>query len=410
MKIWLKTVLAAAAGLSIGALLARRDAQVAELVSSLARIATQFGGYAVFPCVFFGLVIGTHQLRAGGAALRVYRRLVLYLAGSTALLVGVGIAVVLLLAPERIPVVMIVDSATYAVPSLLDSAATALPANLFRAFVNDGPLLLPVVVLALVIGFSLDFDTAITGPVIQLTDSLSRIFFQINSLIVEVFWIAIVAIGAATLISLGAAELALYRELILILVIVVIVLYLVVFPGLLYLLGERTNPYRWLYAALGPALAGALTGDAYVSLGSLLVHGRGSFGLPRTVTSAVFPLFALFGRAGTALVMGISYLMVLRSYTSFGVTAEQVLWAALFSFLISFAVGTVPGQGAMVGLALLWTMSGHGLREGHLIMQPLAPLLVSTAVLLDVTTAALAAHLVGRGERGVRPVTVRDFA
>lgn len=410
MKIWLKTVLAAAAGLLIGAVLARRDAQGAELVSSLARLATRFGGYAVFPCVFFGLVIGSHQLRAAGATLRVYRRLVLYLAGSTALLVVVGMAAVLLLVPERIPVVAIVDPATYAIPSLLDSAAAALPANLFRAFVSDGPLLLPVVVLALVIGFSLDFDTTITAPVIQLADSLSRVFFQINSLIVEVFWIAIVAISAATLIALGAAELALYRELVVLLVIVVIVLYLGVFPGLLYLLGERTNPYRWLYAALGPALAGALTGDAYVSLGSLLVHGRGSFGLPRTVTSAVFPLFALFGRAGTALVMGLSYLMVLRSYTSFGVTAEQVLWAALFSFLISFAVGTAPGQGAMAGLALLWTMSGHGLREGYLIMQPIAPLLVSAAVLLDVTTAALAAHLVGRRERGVRPVTVRDFA
>jgi len=409
MKIWLKTVLAAAAGILIGALLARGDGQVAELASSLARIATQFGGYAVFPCVFFGLVIGTHQLRTAGAVWRVYRRLVLYLAGSTALLVVIGIAAVLLLAPERIPIVVIVAPATYAIPGLLDTAAAIFPANLFRTLVSDGPLLIPVVVLALVLGFSLEFDTTITGPVIQLTDSLSRIFFQINALVVEVFWVAIVAISAATLIALGAAELVLYAELIIILVIVVIVLYLGVFPGLLYLLGERTNPYRWLYAALAPALAGALTGDAYVSLGSLLVHGRASFGLPRMVTSAAFPLFALFGRAGTALVTGMSYLMVLRSYTSFGVTGEQVLWAALFSFLISFVVGTAPGQGAMVGLALLWTLSGHGLREGYLLMQPIAPLLVSTAVLLDVTTAALAAHLVGRGERGVRPVTVRDF-
>ena len=409
MRIWLKTVLAAAAGLLIGALLARRGGQVAELASSLSRIATQLGGYAVFPCVFFGLIIGTHQLRTAGAALRVYRRLALYLAGSTALLVAIGIAAVLLLAPERIPIVVIVDPATHAIPSLLDTAAAVFPANLFGALVSDGPLLIPVVVLALVLGFSLDFDTTITGPVIQLTDALSRIFFHINSLVVEVFWIAIVAISAATLITLGAAELALYRELIIILIIVLVVLYLGVFPGLLYLLGERTNPYRWLYAALGPALAGALTGDAYVGLGSLLVHGRGSFGLPRMVTSAVFPLFALFGRAGTALVTGMSYLLVLRSYTSFDVTGEQVLWAALFSFLISFVVGTAPGQGAMVSLALLWTLSGHGLREGYLIMQPIAPLLVSTAVLLDVTTAALAAHLVGRGERGVRPVTMRDF-
>ena len=409
MKIWLKTVLAAAAGVLIGVLLSQRGGQMAELVPALARVATQCGRYAVFPIVFFGLVIGTHQLRTAGAALRVYRRLALYLVASSALLSAVGIASVLLLAPERIAIVVIVDPAAYAVPGWLETAAATFPTNLFRALVNDASLLLPVVVLALVLGSNLGFDTALTSPVIQLTDALSRIFFHINSLVVEVFWIAIVALSAATLITLGAAELALYRELVIILIIDVIVLYLGVFPALLYLLGERTNPYRWLYAALGPALTGAITGDAYVSLGSLLVHGRGSFGLPRMVTSAAFPLFALCGRAGTALVAGLSYLMVLRSYTSFEVTGGQVLWAALFACLISFVVGAAPGQGAMVSLALLWALSGHGLREGYLIMQPIAPLLVSTAVLLDVTTAALAAHLVGRGERGVRPVTVRDF-
>lgn len=408
MKIWLKTILAAGAGFLIGALLTRRGGPAAELVPSLARLATQVGGYAVFPLLFFGLVIGTHELRAAGAARRVYRRLALCLAGSTVLLAGVGIASVLLLAPERVPIVVIVDPGTYRLPGLLETAAGVVPANLFQALVSDGALLLPVVVLALVLGFNIDFDTAVTGPLLQLTDALSRLFFQINALVAEVFWIAIVVISAAALITLGAAELALYRELIIVLIIDVVVLYLGVFPALLYLFGER-NPYRWLYAALGPALTGAVTGDAYVGAGSLLVHGRRSFGLPRMVTSAAVPLFTLFGRAGTGLVTGLSYLMVLRSYTSFEVSAGHVLWAGLFTILISFAAGAAPGHGAMASLALLWTLSGHGLREGYLIMQPLAPLLIGTGVLLDVTTAALAAHLAGRGERGGQPATLRDF-
>ena len=409
MKIWLKTALAAGAGLLLGALLHQRGGQAAAWLPAVARLATQFGGYAVFPAVFFGLVIGTCQLRAAGAALRVYRRLALYLAGSTALLVSVGLVSVLLLAPERIPIVVVVDQAAYQLPGVLGTAAEVFPANLFQVFVSDGGLLLPVVVLALILGYYLDFDTAVTGPLMQLADALSRVFFQINSLVVEVFWVAMVVIGAAALVTLGSAELALYRELIIILVIDVIVLYLGVFPALLYLLGERTNPYRLLYAALGPALTGAVTGDAYVSAGSLLVHGRGSFGLPRMVTSAVVPLFTLFGRGGTALVGGMSYLVVLRSYTSFEVSAGHVLWTALFAILVSLLLGAAPGQGAMVSLALLWTLSGHGLREGYLIMQPIAPLLISAGVLLDATTAALAAHLVGRGERGVRPVALRDF-
>ena len=410
MKIWLKTVLAAAAGLLLGALLSRRGGPVAELLPPLARVATRVGGYAVFPAIFFGLVIGTYQLRAAGAALRVYRRLALYLAGATILLGGAGIGSVLLLGPERIPVVAIAEPARYEIPGLPETVAAVIPANLFRAFAGGRALLLPVVVLALVLGFNLNFDPAVTAPLIQLADALSRLFFHVNSLVVEVFWIAVVAISAATLSTLAGAELALYRELIIILIINVLVLYLGLFPALLYLLGERPNPYRCLYAALGPALTGAVTGDAYVGAGSLLVHGRASFGLPRMVTSAAVPLFTLFGRAGTALVTGLSYLVVLRSYTSFEVSAGQVLWAALFTILISFLVGAAPGQGAMVSLALLWALSGHGQSEGYLIVQPIAPLLISTAVLLDVTTAALAAHLTGRGERGARPVALRDFA
>ena len=144
---------------------------------------------------------------------------------------------------------------------------------------------------------------------------------------------------------LGQADLALYRELIVVLAVDVAVLYVGVFPALLFLLGERSNPYRALYAALGPALTGLVSGDSYVSLGALVVHGRESFRLPRRVSATVFPLCAVFGRAGSALVTGIGYLMVLRSYTSFEVTVEQLLFAALFTFLLSFVAGAVPGLG-----------------------------------------------------------------
>ena len=400
MKIWLKTALAAAAGLLIGILLSRGGGELAELLPRLSRVALQIGRYAVFPVVFFGVVMSTHELRSGGAALRVYGRLALYVAGSSALLTAVGLASVLLLAPQRIPIVVIVEHSPRAAAGLIDIVGATFPGNLFQALVNDGSMLLPLLALGLILGAHLDFDDVVRRPVTELFDSLCRIFFQINALVVELFWVAIVVIAAAAVVQLGHAELALYRELIVVLAVDVTVLYLGVFPALLYLLGERTNPYRAIYAALGPALTGLISGDPYVSLGSLVVHGRESFRLPRRVTAAVYPLCAVFGRAGSALVTGIGYLMVLRSYTSFEITVEQLLWAALFTFLLSFVAGAVPGLGAMVSLTLLWSLSGNGLADGPLIMQPVLPLLTGVAVLLDVTTAALIAHLVARDEAG----------
>ena len=409
MRIWLKTALAAAAGILIGVVLSRSGGEVAELVPRLARVAIQVGRYAVFPVVFFGVVMGTHELRSSGAGLRVYGRLALYLAGSNALLTVLGLASVLLLAPQRIPIVVIVEHTT-ALTGLIDILDAAFPGNLFQALVNDGSMLLPILALGLIFGSNLGFDDPVTLPVTQLFDSLCRIFYQINSLVVELFWVAIMVIAAAGVVQLGSAELAPYRELIVILAIDVTVLYLGVFPALLYLLGERANPYRWIYATLGPALTGLISGDLYVSLGSLVVHGRESFRLRRRVAAAAFPVCAVFGRAGTALVTGIGYLMVLRSYTSLEITVAHLLWAALFTFLCSLIAGAVPGLGAMVSLSMLWHLSGNGLADGPLIMQPVLPLLTGVAVLLDVTSAALVAHLVARETSDRRVPATRPFA
>ena len=401
MRLWLKTALAAAAGLVIGVLLSRGGGgEVADLLPRLSQVALQVGRYAVFPVIFFGVVMSTHELRSNGSALRLYGRLALYLAGSSALLTAAGLASVLLLAPQRIPIVVIVDQAPYAPAGPIDIVAGTFPGNMFQALVGDGSMLLPLLALGFVFGAHLEFDDTAKRPVTELFESLCRIFYQINALVVELFWVAIVVIAAAAAVQLGRADLALYRELFVVLAVDVAVLYLGVFPALLYLLGERTNPYRSIYAALGPALTALVSGDSHVSLAALVVHGRESFRLPRRVSATVFPLCAVFGRAGTALVTGIGYLMVLRSYTSFEVTVEQLLFAALLTFLLSFAAGAVPGIGTMGSLTILWSLSGNGLADGPLIMQPVLPLLTGAAILLDVTTAALIAHLVGRTETG----------
>ena len=128
------------------------------------------------------------------------------------------------------------------------------------------------------------------------------------------------------------------------------------------------------------------------------------------MAAAAFPVCAVFGRAGTALVTGIGYLMVLRSYTSLEITVAHLLWAALFTFLLSLIAGAVPGLGAMVSLSMLWHLSGNGLADGPLIMQPVLPLLTGVAVLLDVTSAALVAHLVARETSDRRVPAAHSFA
>jgi Na+/H+-dicarboxylate symporter len=182
-----------------------------------------------------------------------------------------------------------------------------------------------------------------------------------------------------------------------------------VYPLLLYFLGERDNPYKWLYAVIAPALVGFFSGDQYLSMTMLAKHGHENLGVPRRVGSAVYSLFAVFGRAGTAMVSAAAFLLVLKSYSTLEVSFLQVLWTILFTTLISLALGSVPGLGAYVALSTLCGIYGRGIQEGYLILKPIAPLLMSFGVALDVLGSAFVSLLVARQEKVWREVDVYDF-
>jgi Na+/H+-dicarboxylate symporter len=255
----------------------------------------------------------------------------------------------------------------------------------------------------------MDFDRQLTRPVVQLFDSFSRIFYHLNSLVVELFAIALIIIAAARISHLSHAELGMYKQIIIIVTVDVIIVAFGVFPGALYLMGTRENPYRWLYASIGPAIAGLITGDQYICLGIVTKHGKESLGVPRMVGSAVYPLFAILGRAGTAMVSTVSFILILRSYSSLEITFVQTLWVIFFSFAVSFVLGAMPGNGAFYAIFMLCSLYAKGLQEGYLILRTIAPLLVSFGAFIDVLCSTFVSLLIAREENVWTEVEAENF-
>jgi aerobic C4-dicarboxylate transport protein len=407
VKIWIKLLIGSVVGIILGLLLPAAGGSM-DVVGFLSRLVIQIGRYVVFPLTFFGLVIGTYELKREKKLGPVYGRLVLFLLGSGLLLVLIGIGSLLAFSPERIPII-VEREAALRLPGLRETLLGLFPENLFQALIGSGSVLLPVLFLAVLIGVNLTFDLHVTNPVVQLADSLSRVFYHINSLLAELFGIAMVAIAAAFLMNVRQGDLALFRQFLVIMAIDTALIVFAVYPALLYLLGERENPYKWLYASIAPALVGFFSGDGYLSITMLVKHGRENLGVPRRVGSTVYPLFAVFGRAGTALVASASFLLILKSYSSLEISFLQILWTTAFSLLVSLALGSVPGMGAYVALATLCGLFGRGLQEGYLILRPIAPLLISFAVLLDVLTSGFVALLVARKVGAWQTVDPQDF-
>ena len=405
MKIWIKLLIGSLIGLAAGFFI---PVQAQGLFDSVSSLLIGIGRYALFPFIFFSLGIGTSELRQEKRLLRVYFSIFKYLVLAAGLLIVIGTLSVLVFPPERIPITIEADRAFIPV-GVVDGLKVIFPRNLFAVFFGSGDFLLPVVVLAFLLGLNMDFDRQLTRPVVQLFDSLSRIFYHLNSLIVELFAIALIAIAAARISHLSHAELGMYKQIIIIVAVDVVVVAFGVFPGALYLMGIRENPYRWLYASIGPAIAGLFTGDQYISLGIVTKHGKESLGVPRMVGSAVYPLFAILGRAGTAMVATVSFILILRSYSSLEITFLQTLWVMFFSFVVSFILGAMPGNGAFFAIFMLCSLYAKGLQEGYLILRTNAPLLVSFGAFIDVLTSAFVSLLIAREENVWTEVEAENF-
>jgi aerobic C4-dicarboxylate transport protein len=407
VKIWIKLLIGTIVGIVLGVVLPASGSGM-DIVAYLARLFVQIGRYVVFPLAFFGLVIGTYELKREKKLGAVYGRTLLFLLASTVLLILIGVGTLLAFSPERIPII-VEQEQVFRLPGIRETLLGLFPENLFQALVGSGSVLLPVAFLAVLIGVNLTFDLHVTTPVVQLVDSLSRIFYHINSLLSELFGIAMVVVAAVLIMNLRQGDLALFRQFLIIMAIDCAVIIFAVYPALLYFLGERESPYKWLYASIAPALVGFFSGDGYLSITMLVKHGRENLGVSRRVGSTVYPAFAIFGRAGTALVASASFLLILKSYSSLEISFLQVLWTIGFTLLVSVALGGVPGMGAYVALASLCGFFGRGLQEGYLILRPIAPLLISFGALLDVLTSGFVALLVARKVNAWEPVEPQDF-
>lgn len=407
MKIWLKLLIGSIAGVVLAIVLPATTG-IVSVFDFLSTLFVRIGRFVLFPMVFFSLCIGTYELTREKRTLAVYRRSILYLLGASALLAVIGVLSCVVVSPTRIPIP--VEEAEPLVRLTLPELLLSLfPANLFGVFTGSADVLLPLMVLGLVLGFSMDFDNVAPRLLIQLSDSLSRTFYHVNALVSELIAVGMIALAASFVLELRTADLAPFRQLVTILSVDTIIVVFGVLPLLLYWLGDKEPPYKWIYGALGPALAAFVSGDVSFALGQLTRAGKESYGVPRAVGSAVYPLFAFFGRAGTALVSGVTFVLVLRSYSSLEIGLLGVLWVMLMSFLVSLLLGSAPGNGALVALAMLCGLYGKGLQDAYLIMKPVVTLLVAYGALLDMVVAACAGLLVGRSHPEWKNVEAKDF-
>ena len=399
MKVWVKLLAGSVLGIILGFVLPSGSQQLLSALAWLEKLALSIGRYAVVPILIFSLTIAIYELRQDGQFWPLVFKNLAVIAGASLFVIVLGILVTLIFPPTRIPIFIEEQMETIRL-GMSENIIDLFPPNMLSALVSGGIYLFPVYVFAFFLGMGLSYDKNYTKPVLSLTDSLSRIFYHVASFFSEILGFIMIVLSCYWAIRFHAVLRAnVFKELIILLTVFSIVLGFGILPLFLYILRPKNNPYRILYGSLGPAITAFFSGDMNFTLPVLMRHTKENFGVRRRSNAVSLTLFSTFCRGGSAMVAAIAFIVIIRSYSSLGITALDVLSIGLRAFGISFLLARHPGDGAYLALAVLCMGYGKGFEAGYLILKPLAFYLVAIGTFLDIIICSLATYAVAHNNR-----------
>ncbi|TYT77922.1 dicarboxylate/amino acid:cation symporter [Treponema phagedenis] len=394
MKIWLKYLIGIIIGVGFSFLASSENVFFTEATAFISNITILAGRYSLYPVLFFGFTVSIFELRENRGLFRIAVLTILIAAGFALLLSAIGLVSVLVRQPARIPIFVEGVSQIQQI-GIKESILQLLPASAFEAFVN-GSYILPLCILGGFAGAGCVVDKAIAKPSLTLFDSLARVSYAVMVFFVDILAIGFIAVSAHWVIEFRVMlSSKIFIDFIILLFVNCIIIAGVIYPVIIKLICRDINPYRVIYAAMAPCFAAFISGDANMTLPVLLRHSNESLGVRRRISSVTLPMFSVFGRAGTAMVITVSFIVILKSYSSLGVGIRDMFWLIGVASLFSFCLGRFPSGGAFIALTAICMLYGGGFESGYLILRPAAFYLGSIACALDALTALTGTYIIG---------------
>jgi len=404
MKVWVKLLTGSALGFALGSLLPAQ-AGVSGILPVISAFAVSAGRYIAPPMLVFSITIAIYELRRDGQFWPLVFRNILAIALVSAFVISAGILAALAFPPGRIPVFAEQQTETTA-PEPVLNLTEIFPPNMLGVLASDGAYLFPLCVFAFFMAIGLSYDRNYMKPVISMIDSLSRVFYHIASLFSEIMGILIIAVAAYWAVRYHTVtENGLYKALLRMLLILSLVITFLILPAMLFLLRKYRTPWKALYASLGGAVAAFFSGDINFTLPLLIQQLKENMGVRRRANTVTVMMWTSFGRAGSAMTAAVSFMVIIKSYSSLETGAFELLGIGLTTFLISFILARNPGDAVFAALIMLCARYGRGFEAGYLILKPAAFYLISAGAMIDAMIISLGSFAVARmsGFQGAGP-------
>ncbi|MCR4939048.1 MAG: dicarboxylate/amino acid:cation symporter [Treponemataceae bacterium] len=385
MKIWIKYIIGCALGIIATFVFPADALNSSEFLNIVSDITIRCGRYILPALLFFSISVAVFQLLKTKMMLKTFLLTFLVIIVSSVILSLLGLASISIFKLPRIPILVDVVSENITT-GMKEYILKLFPYSSFEVFI-DGVFYLPVILFAIFAGAGCAADKNASKQAVSLFDSLSRVCFNILSIVLEIISVGLIALSCKWFLSfIEIVKTGIYNSLILLLLGNFIFIAFILYPLAIFIFCKEKHPYKILYASIAPVLTAFITGDSNISLAVSLKHTKDCLGIRRRANTISLPFFSVFARGGSALTLIISFIVILKSYSNLSISPSDILWLTAISCLLSFCLGSLPTKGVYTALIIICLQYGRGFEAGYLILKPVVPVICSFAAVIDVVT------------------------
>ncbi len=400
MKAWLTYMAAAAMGLACE-LVFKDSVFFVSSMNFMANLFMNLGVFVVFPLVLFSMMAGTASLtREKGKTSYVWLSSFFWALITTVLLAVVA-SLLFRVFPAAFPMtsssLATAEQASTLYQALANSTSTRLSAAnpiTYNAFLNlfkSSDCLLPLMFLALVMGYAIRPTSEVIRPIYITMNALSEAMFRLARKISKFLWIGIFFISGMwfdTLWTDGTVFSA--WRLVVLCCLVAFALLLIVLP-LIYaiLTGFRRNPYRQIKRLLSAGTAAFFSVNYLFCQSTLYTDCRVNLGIQKSVVSTTLPIHSIITKGGSALVSTMCACSLVYAVNGVMPTAVQTITIALACTLASFICFIHAGYEVVFATSFALSLLKVNVAGAEFAILGLLPLLNGIAIMFDIFLAGL---------------------
>jgi Na+/H+-dicarboxylate symporter len=400
MKTWLTYLAAAAIGLAFQVNF-KESSFFYSAMNFMANVTLKMGIFMVFPLVLVTMTSGTASLtRKKGTNGFVWLSTIFWSLLTTVLL-SVAAALIFTAFPVAFPstssssttaekAAQMVSALSQSTVSKL-SSANPLSVNLFLNLIKTSDCLIPIILVALVMGYALRPTNEAIRPAYMVLNSLSEVMFRLVKKISQFMWIAIFFIAGTWYETLWSDRTIFHSwRWVVMFCIVGFGVLLIIIP-LIYAIatGFKRNPYTQIRRLLSASTAALFSVNYMFSIPALYTDCRINLGIQKRVVATALPLHSVITKGGSAMIGTLCSCSLVMAVCGRMPTTTEVITIALACTIVSFVSCLHAGYEVLFCSAMAMNLINSDATNMAVSILGVLPMMNGIALLFDTLLAGL---------------------